>query len=445
MDAGQADAADLLVFERLADAVVGIDELGGIRFLNQKMAAMLGIEPSEGVGRSVADFVHPDDLEAAAGSLVGLVAGSIGVEFTPIVFRLLHSSGAYVPMELNACPLLTEGPFAGWMFVIGRYPGDQILDRRAARMLTEGAPISEVVAIVPEYGKWRHPSQHYCVRFVDEGGEPAWIGSDPVIDLCRTYEAVDAPWEAASRSGMRVDCQFDSLPSELQAQAEARGLGGCSAVPVVDPLYPGTAMIIAWSTAGGPAPDVHHYTMDQMTGLLALATQWRLQVERLERAARYDALTGLVNRASFFDSLSSAADPGAGLLAGILYVDLDQFKEVNDRYGHGTGDQVLSVAARRMSGIVRDRDVLARLGGDEFAILCVPIHGTSEAVTIAERLLSALGEPIQIEGREVTIGASIGIALADPAQVPSGELLERADHAMYEAKASGRNIWRLAL
>ncbi len=131
---------------------------------------------------------------------------------------------------------------------------------------------------------------------------------------------------------------------------------------------------------------------------------------------------------------------------GVLYVDLDHFKEVNDIHGHGVGDEVLTESARRMRSVLRTNDVLARLGGDEFSVLCRGLHRADELTVVAERLLAVFREPMEVGSTSVAVGASIGIAVAPASATASDSdaLLKRADKAMYEAKAAGRNQWMIA-
>jgi diguanylate cyclase (GGDEF)-like protein/PAS domain S-box-containing protein len=166
--------------------------------------------------------------------------------------------------------------------------------------------------------------------------------------------------------------------------------------------------------------------------------------EQLTRQAFNDSLTGMANRALFRDRLEQAlarSERSRGVLA-VLLVDLDGFKQVNDSLGHDAGDQLLQAVAERFVDDVRPSDTLARLGGDEFAVLIDGAHGT-QAVAVASRLLSALAEPIWIAGRELSIGASIGIALHPGGPGRSEELLRHADVAMYAAKEAGRGRFEL--
>jgi diguanylate cyclase (GGDEF)-like protein len=151
-----------------------------------------------------------------------------------------------------------------------------------------------------------------------------------------------------------------------------------------------------------------------------------------------DALTGLANRALFLDRLRSLTAAGSPL--AVLFLDLDDFKLVNDGWGHGTGDRLLCEVAGRLRAAVRPGDLVARLGGDEFTVLCEGVSGEREALVIAERLREALDEPFEIAGQRRLVRASIGCRVATSACHGAAEaLLRDADVAMYQAKDKGRN------
>jgi diguanylate cyclase (GGDEF)-like protein len=157
---------------------------------------------------------------------------------------------------------------------------------------------------------------------------------------------------------------------------------------------------------------------------------------QLHHQATHDALTGLANRALFYDTVS-AAGTTAGVRPTVLLIDLDGFKQVNDTLGHAAGDALLIEVGRRLLAAVRQTDLVARLGGDEFAVLLPDTAGT-EATEAADCILATLRVPVETQGSKAHVGASIGIAAhrdGDDAQ----RLIQRADLAMYEAKARGKN------
>ncbi len=182
-----------------------------------------------------------------------------------------------------------------------------------------------------------------------------------------------------------------------------------------------------------------------------LLNQNRNLVDRLTQInayqAMYDPLTGLLNRALLDDRLeqSLAISHRAGGSVALLFFDIDRFKVVNDLFGHQAGDKVLQEVATRLSRSCRQSDSVARFGGDEFVIICSDIRNSADACVLAEHLLATFDEPMEIDGFEHSVSASVGIAVTVPgSRRQSAEtLLRNADTAMYRAKDAGRGRWEL--
>ena len=170
-------------------------------------------------------------------------------------------------------------------------------------------------------------------------------------------------------------------------------------------------------------------------------TQQKLAEENVNRLAHYDTLTSLFNRAAFFERLAHALSVARrhGNTLAVLFVDLDRFKDVNDAFGHLTGDEVLKIMAQRISATIRASDTAARLGGDEFIVLAENVARDTDVSDFAQRLLDVLSEPFSILGQECRLSASVGIAMCPQDGDDGATLLKKADIAMYRAKASGRN------
>ncbi|MDM7463328.1 MAG: diguanylate cyclase, partial [Tepidimonas taiwanensis] len=169
-------------------------------------------------------------------------------------------------------------------------------------------------------------------------------------------------------------------------------------------------------------------------------TESRALIERLQHLAAHDPLTGLANRAQLRSQacLAAAAARRHGHTAALLLLDLDDFKGINDTHGHPVGDRVLQVVAERLREAVRTDDVVARLGGDEFAVLLPYVESPVDALRVADKLLIALGRPVRVEGLELAIGASVGVACCPQDAQDADALLRAADLALYAAKGGGR-------
>ena len=226
----------------------------------------------------------------------------------------------------------------------------------------------------------------------------------------------DALERAATEPGrIMLDCNTDSLPMRtLQFRIEGEHVGG------------------RLRRIRGTAQDV---------------TALREAEARIRYLARFDPLTGLLNRSAWQDHAQDVLRHAARHddRCAVLFLDLDDFKTVNDSLGHAAGDRLLAQVACRLGGCVRAEDLVARIGGDEFVILLSRLAHAEEPARVAERVLDALARPLQIDSQPLRVGASIGIALypADGGEIDT--LLKHADTAMYEAKESGRNAYRFFL
>jgi diguanylate cyclase (GGDEF)-like protein/PAS domain S-box-containing protein len=184
-----------------------------------------------------------------------------------------------------------------------------------------------------------------------------------------------------------------------------------------------------------------------VTGVVVTArdvTERRALEEQLAHQAFHDSLTGLANRLLFIDRVEHALEltRRRNTLVAVFFIDLDDFKTVNDSLGHAAGDDLLVVVARRLQACLRPEDTCARLGGDEFGVMVENIFGPEAATIVARRILAALSEPLELFGSKVEVDASVGIALGSSGLTTS-ELLRNADVAMYRAKSDGKSRFTL--
>ena len=172
-------------------------------------------------------------------------------------------------------------------------------------------------------------------------------------------------------------------------------------------------------------------------------TERKIAEARITHLARYDELTALPNRVNFRNEIERllAVSHSAERLSALLFIDLDQFKQVNDTLGHPCGDQLLCAVADRLRAMLRPEDFVARFGGDEFVVFQQNIQSNEEAAGLARRIVDHLSERYQIDNHLVEIGASVGIAMTSPAGISADTLLKNADMALYRAKADGRGTF----
>ena len=193
-----------------------------------------------------------------------------------------------------------------------------------------------------------------------------------------------------------------------------------------------------WSSDRRAVTGVHVMTQD--------VTETRRQLDDLSRLAQLDHLSGLLNRKGFEARLSFTVDECArqGKRMALLFIDLDEFKPVNDRLGHAAGDTVLKAFSKRLARSVRANDAVARLGGDEFAVIVADIAGPEVAERLASTILGIARTPFDVDGQSVVIGASVGVAYQDGAGASEADICRCADDGLYAAKRAGRNVFRLA-
>jgi diguanylate cyclase (GGDEF)-like protein len=166
--------------------------------------------------------------------------------------------------------------------------------------------------------------------------------------------------------------------------------------------------------------------------------------DRFAHEASHDALTNLPNRRRFHEQLERMCGRGrSGDTLAVLFLDLDGFKHVNDHFGHDVGNELLVGVAARLLSCVRPGDVVARMGGDEFVIMLTRIENAAPAIEVADRVCALLTDPFDFEAGQVRISTSVGIALAPGDTTDPGDLVRRADVAMYRAKSQGKAGWAM--
>jgi diguanylate cyclase (GGDEF)-like protein len=183
-------------------------------------------------------------------------------------------------------------------------------------------------------------------------------------------------------------------------------------------------------------------SVTHFVGLFSDISKLKAQEEKLRTMAHYDALTQLPNRVLFAERLQQAMAQARrqDYRLAVVYIDLDEFKPVNDAFGHQAGDELLVDVATRMRAELREEDTLARLGGDEFAALVVNVGDTAALEALLDRLLQAIAKPTWVASHSVRVSASMGYTYyPQPDELDGDQLLRQADQAMYRAKQTGRN------
>ncbi len=420
-------------------------------FVSAAAEPMLGYDPAQLLGEPAFEYVHPDDIEIATAALTQIFEefDERPGEGVPIAMRLIHADGSFVDVEVGSAPMLEDPIVRGIIIRARPMSGQQFLDR-ALEALVASSPLDEVLEFL--VASLDHELTHARATLVYDWDGDSFgtrlTGGLPDVLVGGVDEASTEVWRKATTGGtVVVYSTLDDLPTTLRVAAAAEGQAALWIAPVtIGPDGTSPACIGIWRDVPGDPWVSHQVSLARAVRLTRLAFERRRAEELLLHAAMHDTLTGVANRAQFFDRLGATPpdERRQHATAAVLYLDLDAFKAVNDTYGHKAGDLVLQTVTNRMLIAVRAADLVARLGGDEFAVLCVDVDHAEQATALADRLIAAVAEPIDIGEGVVHVGVSIGIALATGGSTAAPDLLEMADRALYEAKREGKSCWRLA-
>ena len=417
-------------------AGVGLYVLGDL--LYTVIAAMTQTEP----------FPSPADAAYIAGQV--LVVVGIGRLASPI------ERGWYRPSVIDAALIATAGAFIAWPLILDPLTASQT--ELLGGAVAVSYPVIDVVLIGVLARHALSPGHKTPSLLLIMAGVAVWLFSDLAyvgLGLSGEYTSgmwLDAGWlvayvaigTAALHPSMARLVPFVE-PHEVTISNGRLGvIGIVFTIPVLSfvlhgPLvHPGDFAANAFGSAllGGLG-------VGRLLGALGasrriLAEQRALEAE-LARRARTDRLTGLANRAALTDRLAAAQAEGAAV--GLVYLDLDDFKRVNDAFGHPVGEDVLRETSTRLRRIVPDPDDVGHIGGDEFAMVVRPCPIEADAVRIANQVLEALNPDVQLGGHTFRISASVGIVWAAGGTLTADEIMSRADIAMYEAKERGGSTY----
>ncbi len=437
-------AADL-VLHHLRPLVAVIDKNGVFVDAWGAHGAFLGYRPADLIGRPSLEIVAPAEQEMV---LTVFRQAAERADFSvdmpvPFPLTLITAAGTTALVDVSAVAVRDHASFQGWVLSFVPHSA-RSAPTDALEALMRGGSIDEVLTRCADglVGD-RTDSRHLvgCVlsepshgRFTRLHGRTI---SAPMRSAVRELmDAGDAPWPALPASGVAL-FGLDELPTSLAALARAERFEGMMVVPIGVAGLPAAVLVAFVSPLRRPLPGFVRQLLDHLAGVTALALTHQRSNDELHLAARRDSLTGVANRRAF-DELVSNGDPA---LITVLYIDLDEFKAINDEYGHGCGDRVLIEVARRIGTVCGPSGVVARLGGDEFALVLFGID-VDGARAIGERVVSSVSEPLPQGCGTAAVTASAGLA-AGSTYVRVRDVLGAADRALLDAKRAGRN--RLAV
>ena len=407
------------LLDDLPDAVMGLDERGTIRSANRRAALLTGRTVDELVGRAFLEMIGDTDrevvterwhFETASESVAGdgPEPGSIGA---PILFELIDDVGD---------PHLVEASL--------HRPADT--DQRGLVVVLRDVTDRARSTVALEQARRRFQQAFHSAP---TGMALVRLDDSRIVDANQSLaDMLDRSLESLIGAGIREITHPDDL--RAAATQRARLELGIADTYLLEQRYVRRDGTFVWARTRVSV------TEDEGVALAIThiedVTDQRVAAERLSHAATHDDLTELPNRAALVERLDELLVGAAPGQVSVLFIDLDNFKVVNDSLGHGVGDQLLREVARRLRHVMRDEDCLARFGGDEFVVF---VNGDVDATAVAERLRRAVQRSVFVDGHELVTTASIGIAVNSSGALSADELLRDADAAMYRAKASGRD------
>ncbi len=420
---------------------------GTILYTSSTVRELLGAPAEHYVGRNITEVLDPDTLDRALRAFDEFVAPdrpSTGWIGPPLTIRIRHADGHLVSCRALAVPGGSD--FDGLVLQVRATETTTKLDEVIAS-LARGDDVDTTITRIIEFASEQMP---YSIGVVGRGHDGRGFESVVAHPRAPRFESGplptldDTPWVKALDTDAFVTMDAADMDPTVGRVAAEIGVPTAWAVPV-SPSHGRRDALVFWRRAPGPPGPHLREGIDRICRLITLALEADHSRRLLERQASTDGLTGLANRVALFDRLGALRAARADTLFGILYIDLDDFKVVNDESGHRTGDRVLEIAARRIERHVRAGDVVARLGGDEFAVLGT---GASDAEleALAQRLVDAFTEPVVVDGQAFELGISIGIAVGNSAHdaIDPEQVLDDADRAMLRAKAAGKHRWARA-
>jgi diguanylate cyclase (GGDEF)-like protein/PAS domain S-box-containing protein len=448
----ESEARFRALVQHATDIVIVLDERGSVTYVSPAVEPVFGTSPDDLLGTSFVDHLDAGGI-AQSRTLYQQLVEHPDVP-VPTEFEVPDGDGRRW-VEATWTNQLHEPAVRG---IVGNLR--DITDRKRANafgadetrvfeLILSGAPVPETLGALVRALETYIPDGVGSIRLLDPETRllrsvaapslpPAYVEE---VTRHTTVADVDA-FLSATETRVLVDLERDGARPDLNELCLANGLRGMWSAPIRSPDGSEFLGLFAFFVRTVREPRASELAiLERARDLAALAIDRDARTQELGRLALHDTLTGLPNRALAQDRLEHALDRLAqtddDTHVAVLFVDLDRFKLVNDGLGHETGDELLVAVSRRLATTVRRQDTIARIGGDEFVVLCEDLRDEGQAVELADRAAQAFAEPFALSRAEVTVSASIGIAVTNRWSERATSLLQDADAAMYRAKRRG--------
>lgn len=440
-EVGSADEWDAAAARFVATGPIGLMVFDMEAVVVHANDAAREIAQRDPTGMSVTELLHADDLARILAATKIRENWADTTRNPGSVWRMVLPGGGSVEVLTQARVIQVDGETYLQIGFLPAPPRLTVLD--TLHDVAAGRPLSHTFArlmdgIVSDVAGM-------AINWVDADGRLHVFGNLPGVlagvgeDGGRDTDPGTPWWRAAEAGEPAEQVGLDGLRAEVRTAAEAAGFDACCVSPVLDPATGEALLYVNWVREASTLAYVRQTFADVLSDVLQVALVRAEDARRLRFAAQHDHLTGLANRGAFFDALTAAIGEGP---VSVLYLDLDGFKRVNDRFGHDAGDQVLRSVAERLEACVPAYALVARLGGDEFAIV-VPGDDGSVADAVAVRLVDSVGRPFALERYgEIAVGVSVGCSVTDGrANTDATDLVVAADEALRSAKGGGKGTW----
>lgn len=425
----------------LLDAVCVVDRDGYFLFVSAASERIFGYKPEEMIGRAMIEFVHPGDREKTLNTVNEIMSGELKPFF----------ENRYVRKDGKTAHIMWSARWSESEQVRVAVARDVTERKRAESMQAAVYAISEAANTPGDLTALFHRiheivdelllATNFIVALYDAQNDklhyPYYAHPESVISTpkAQILHALTSTIINTSQSLLLTPQNALSVLSQLDISASLDELNWLGApLKSADDLI--GALVVLSSTDNVGFTEQDRELLQFIAIQVAAAVERKRMHSRLEHMARHDQLTNLPNRALFLDRLHTAlarAHRGHSQLA-ILYLDLDKFKQVNDTYGHITGDHLLQEVALRLTNCIRESDTVGRLGGDEFIILLDEITQREDTDLIRAKIITTLSKPYQLAKTTLHITPSIGVAVYPENGTDGNELIRYADDAMYQAK-----------
>ncbi|MGE5652377.1 MAG: EAL domain-containing protein [Bacillota bacterium] len=443
-----------IVTAAASDAIITVDDSNTIVYLNPSTEKIFGYPAAQVLGQPLSTLI-PDCLWHGRKALQQQNNTEKEPSEARIEARALHREGQEILLEIS----IGQFHLANRYFftaiardITERKKADALRDgqNEVLEMIAAGAPLSPILDKLIRLIESQSRGMSGSVLLLDEDGMHLRHGAAPNLPGDYTNAINGAPigpkagsCGTAIYSGKPVivtDITQDELWVDYRALASKFGLRACWSTPI----FSSQGTVLGSFAMYYHEPRRPHPAELRLAGVAAhmagIAIERHQAAQRISYIAHHDALTGLPNRLLLRSSLNQAIAHAQRhrSMAALLFIDLDNFKRINDSLGHHVGDLLLQAAALRLQSCLRRDDLLARIGGDEFVILLSPLTRPKEAALVAGKVLKAFEPSIDVEGHELHAGGSVGISIYPSDGENAETLMRAADTAMYHAKESGR-------